>query len=219
MSKEQVENIIDNYVKETGNIEIVLNLNSQQMTDYGLKIVEERPYMLSTLGSIRGLLPNLYFTIESDDYFLPVLWQRTTGTNLSVRTLIKQSEKDVFINNVALSASKVNIPVIDEDSIIEYQTQIEKSTTIFICAITEKSQNIITSLISKNYKGIIVFIDSAPLNLEILKNINNTKIVFTQNQASSIENLPSNHPWNLRLKLDFSNSCLEKKFYRFKNNL
>lgn len=211
MTKEQVENIIDTYVKETGNIEIVLNLNSQQMTDYGLKIVKERPSlifinMISTLSSIRGLLPNLYFTTESDDFFLPVLWERCMGNIFSIRTLIIQSEEDVFVNNVALSANKYNISVIKEDSIPEYQTQIEKSTTIFICAITEKSQNMITSLI-QNYKGNIVFIDSGPLSLEILKNINNARIVFTQSQSTSLEHLSSNHPWNLTLKSDLSNSC------------
>lgn len=218
MNKTQVVNIIDNYVKDTGNIEIILNLDSQQMTDYGLSIVSERPSllfinMISTVPSIRGLYQNLYFGVESDDIFFPVLLPRVMGNKSSSRYLITQSQENVFVNNVALSFIKDNsirnnsVTIIKEDSINEYHADLEKATTIFICSLTQKSQNIITSSIPKTFSGSIVFIDVGPFDSHILSNISQSKIVFTHTQATSLSYLNSDHMWNLKIKSDLSNTC------------
>lgn len=218
MTKKEVESIIDNYVKETRNNEIVLNLDSQQMTDYGLSIVSERPSlifinMISTVPSIRGLYSNLYFGVESDDIFISVLLPRVMGNKLSSRYLIIQSQKNVFVDNIALSFiedNKIrdnNIKVIKEDDIDNYKSDLENATSIFICSLTNESQLKITSSIPKTFKGSIVFIDAGPLNSEILINIIEAKLVFTHTQASSLAYLPSDHIWNLKLKSDLSNTC------------
>lgn len=210
MIKKDVEDIIDNYVKETGNTEIILNLDSQQMFNYGLDIVEKRPYlyfinMISTVSSIRNLYPNLYFGTESDDFFLPVLWARASGPS-SVRYLITQSDNNLFINYVSESARQVGITVFKENSIEDYQN-LQNATTIFICALNQNSQQNISSLIPKNFTGFIIFIDNGPFTAEILNNLSNARVVLTHSQSTSLGFLASSHPWNIAFRSNLSNTA------------
>jgi hypothetical protein len=212
MTKQEVEDIIDNYVRETGNGEIILNLDSQQMFNYGLDIVEKRPYllfinMISTVSSIRSsLLPNLYFGVETDDFFLPVLWARASGPN-SVRYLITQENTGIFIDYLSESARQVGITVIRESEIQNYISQLQNATTIFICALNETSQKNISNLIPKTFMGYVIFIDNGPFTAEIINNLSNVRAILTHSQSTSLGFLASSHPWNLALKSNISNTC------------
>ncbi len=211
MNKKDVEDIIDNYVKETGNTEIILNLDSQQMFNYGLDIVEKRPYlyfinMISTVNTIRNLYPNLYFGVESDDFFLPVLWARASGPS-SVRYLLTQADDSLFINYVSESARQVGITVIKENLLQDYQNQLQNATTIFICALNENSQKNISSLIPKSFNGFIIFIDSGPFTPEILNDLSNARLVLTHSQSTTLGFLASSHPWNISFRSKLSNTA------------
>lgn len=212
MQGNDVEKIIDDYVKETGSKEIILDLNSQQLSDYGLKIVSNRPSlnfinMRSTVPSLRGQYENLYFGIESDDFFLPATWRRLRGPT-SVQYLIVQSEQNVFVENVVDSVTGTNIIVINENEVQNNSQQLAGATSIFICSLTSNSQRVITNSIPGDFVGNLVFIDSGPLDSDVFANLSkiNARAIFTLSQSTSLAHLPANHPWNINLKSTFSNT-------------
>lgn len=208
----EVAKIIDDYVNETGHKDIILDLNSQQLSDYGLEIVRNRPSltfinMKSSVPQIRGTHNNLYFGIESDDFFLPATFRRFRGPT-SVQYMILQSEENLYVQNVESTASifAPHITVIKENDIQNYQEELSSATTIFICSLTEASQEAITNSIPNSFSGFIVFIDSGPLNENVLTNLENVQLIYTVAPTTSLAFLPGNHPWNLQLSSSYSNT-------------
>jgi hypothetical protein len=207
----QLEAVLDSF----SGTDVIFNLTSQQMIDVGLGLVANPKYArknfincVSTVASVRSpTLPNLYFALESDNFFLPQMWLRFRGSIASVQFLIIEDDTNVFLQTVADSApGYVTVYTSSQLADPAVIAALETATSIFICALNPTVQQAIADAIPEGFRGVAVFIDVGPYTQDVVNTLGQSQIIATVSQCTSLAFLPGSSAWNQQTKPAFTNS-------------